>query len=117
MRRQRTVFLSIFVGLASLALVVSATPIIANAHATHAQEASQARSVTGKIMSVEKESFTISVGSAISGSAQQTSEKTMTFSVDRNTTIDGKLQVGKTADVTYRESNGSYVAISVRVEQ
>jgi hypothetical protein len=68
-------------------------------------------------MSVEKNSFTLSVGSAITneGATQQSGDKTMTFAVDRNTTIDGKLQVGKTADVTYRESNGSYVAISVRV--
>jgi hypothetical protein len=117
MKKDRSVLVSIVVGLASLALVVSATPITATTHATHAQVSSQTQSITGKIMSVEKSSFTLSVGSAITkeGTAQQTNEKSMKFDVDKNTTIDGKLQVGKTADVTYRESNGSYLALSVRV--
>ena len=39
----------------------------------------------------------------------------MNFLIDKNTTIEGKLQVGATADVTYREDNGSNIAISVRV--
>jgi len=118
MNKQRSVLLSVVVGVASLALVLSASPLIATGHATHAQTASQTQSITGKIMTVEKSSFTISVGSAMSSDAanQQESERMMKFNVDRNTTIDGKLQVGKTADVTYRESgNGTYVAISVRV--
>ena len=117
MKDKRSALLSIVAGLASLALVVSATPITASGRATHAQVASQTQSITGKIMSVQKSSFTISVGSAINneGAAQQTNEKTMKFNVDKNTTLDGKLQVGKTADVTYRESDGSYVALSVRV--
>ena len=118
MTKARTVFLAAVVGLVSLALLVSVTPVIATSHTTHAQEASQAKSITGKIRSVEKNSFTLSVGTAINneGTGQQTNEKTMTFAIDRNTTIEGKLQVGGTADVTYRESNGSYVAISVHVQ-
>jgi hypothetical protein len=39
----------------------------------------------------------------------------MTFAIDKNTTVDGKLQVGSTADVTYRQNNGSNVAISIHV--
>jgi hypothetical protein len=46
---------------------------------------------------------------------QQTSPKSMTFMIDRNTTVEGKLKVGANADVTYREDNGNNVAISVRV--
>ncbi|OLB21945.1 MAG: hypothetical protein AUH16_01050 [Acidobacteria bacterium 13_2_20CM_57_7] len=41
--------------------------------------------------------------------------KTMTFLIDKNTTIDGSLKVGANADVTYRQEKGSNVAISVRV--
>jgi hypothetical protein len=46
---------------------------------------------------------------------QETSQKSMTFQIDKNTTVDGKLQVGANADVTYREDGGKFVAISVRV--
>jgi len=38
----------------------------------------------------------------------------MTFQIDKNTTVDGKLQVGAKAYVTYREESGKWVAISVR---
>jgi len=39
----------------------------------------------------------------------------MKFVMDKNTTVDGKLQVGANADVTYREDSGKNLAISVRV--
>lgn len=90
--------------------------------ARHAAQApaTQTQSVTGKIASIEKSSFTLNVASDRMSSQSQRSEresasKTMTFQVDKNTTIDGKLQVGATADVTYREESGNNIAISVRV--
>jgi hypothetical protein len=46
---------------------------------------------------------------------QETPQKSMTFQIDKNTTVDGKLKVGANADVTYREDGGKLVAISVRV--
>jgi hypothetical protein len=82
------------------------------------QTAPQTQSVSGKIASVEKNSFTLTVATPTSNSGQQFQEsapKTMNFTVDKNTTIDGKLQVGSIADVTYREDSGKNVAISVRV--
>jgi hypothetical protein len=90
-------------------------------HAANAQApATQTQSVTGKIASIEKSSFTLNVASDRMSSQSQRSQresasKTMTFQVDKNTTIDGKLQVGATADVTYREESGNNIAISVRV--
>jgi hypothetical protein len=39
----------------------------------------------------------------------------MTFGIDKNTTIEGRLQIGSTAEVTYREANGKLLAISVRI--
>jgi hypothetical protein len=84
------------------------------------QTAAQTQSVSGKIASVEKTSFTLTVASdRMSGQSQEprsnSAAKTMAFQVDKNTTIDGKLQVGANADVTYREEGGSNFAISVRV--
>jgi hypothetical protein len=84
------------------------------ARALSAQIPDQAQSVTGTIASVSKNSFTLTLGSAMS-QREQTSPRTMMFLIDKNTTIDGKLRVGASADVTYREDNGNNVAISVRV--
>ena len=79
--------------------------------------APQEQSVSGKIASVEKTSFTLTVGQSQTQNLQQDSSapKTMTFLIDKNTTIDGSLKVGANADVTYRQEKGSNVAISVRV--
>jgi hypothetical protein len=74
----------------------------------------QAQSVTGTIASIGKNSFTLTRGSAMS-QREQTNPRTMMFLIDKNTAIDGKLRVGASADVTYREDNGNNVAISVRV--
>jgi len=77
----------------------------------------QEQSVSGKIASVEKTSFTLTVGQSQTQNLQQdpATAKTMTFLIDKNTTIDGSLKVGANADVTYRQEKGSNVAISVRV--
>jgi len=68
----------------------------------------QEQSVSGKIASV---------GQSQTQNLQQdpATAKTMTFLIDKNTTIDGSLKVGANADVTYRQEKGSNVAISVRV--
>ena len=82
------------------------------------QTAPQTQSASGKIASVDKNSFTLTLATSTSNSAQQfqqSAPKTMNFTVDKNTAIDGKLQVGANADVTYREDGGKNVAISVRV--
>ena len=85
------------------------------------QTASPEQSVSGKISSVEKASFTLTMEqsqtSTESRDLQQdtASPKTMSFMLDKNTTIESSLKVGATADVTYRQEKGSNVAISVRV--
>ena len=82
------------------------------------QPATQAQTVSGKIASVDKSSFSLNV---TSGGKEQhfTNEaagpKTMMFQIDKNTTVDGQLQVGANADVTYRQESGNNVAISVHV--
>ena len=83
--------------------------------------APQEQSVSGKVASVEKNSFTLTVGQSQTSSASPNlqqdpaSPKTMTFQVDKNTTIEGSLRVGASADVTYRQEKGANLAISVRV--
>jgi hypothetical protein len=86
---------------------------------TTEQTSAQTQSVTGTIAEVGRTSFTLTLGSAISNHGeqlQQSAPKSMTFMIDKNTTVDGKLKVGANADVTYREDDGGkYRAISVRV--
>lgn len=109
-------------GSLALALAVWAmTPANSNVLAAEtasaqAQTPSTPQSISGKIASVEKSSFTLTVGggSTVSTTDPQAA-KSMTFQVDQNTTIDGKLKVGANADVTYRTEGGNNIAISVRV--
>lgn len=81
----------------------------------------ETQTVSGKVSSVDKSSFTINVTSATANKeAKQFTNaaggpKSMTFQIDKNTTVDGQLQVGANADVTYRQERGSNVAISVHV--
>jgi hypothetical protein len=83
------------------------------------QDAPQAQSISGTIASIGRNSFTLTIEPSASnpagGQMQQTTAKSMTFMIDQNTTVEGKLKVGANADVTYREDNGNNVAISVRV--
>ncbi len=81
--------------------------------------AAATQTVSGKVAAVDKASFTLSVTSSTNQAKQFTNEaggpKSMTFQIDKNTTIDGQLQVGANADVTYRQDRGNNVAISVHV--
>lgn len=82
------------------------------------QDETQTQSVSGTIASVGRNSFTLTLASAVTRDGkgfQETTPKSMTFLIDKNTTIDGKLKVGASADVTYREANGNNIAINVRV--
>jgi hypothetical protein len=113
----------ILTAMASLILVavVCALPVThTNPSAMHGQTAAATQSVSGKIAEVQKTSFTLSVGpshtmSNLGQELQEPKQRSMTFQIDKNTTVDGKLQVGANADVTYREEGGMLVAISVRV--
>src|SRR5438094_8047342 len=78
--------------------------------------APQEQSVSGKIASVEKTSFTLTVGQSQTQNLQQdpSTPKTMTFMIDRYTTIDGSLKVGAHAEAPYRQAQGCTLAISAR---
>ena len=109
--------------LASLVFVFAVcvlTPANSSAQAANSSASAQTpatQSVSGKVTSVEKSSFTLTVGSERSGASELLPQaaKTMNFQVDQNTTIDGKLKVGANADVTYRQDGGNNIAISVHV--
>jgi Cu/Ag efflux protein CusF len=107
-----------FSALAGTVLVAGALALPpANTHQSPEgqQAAAQTQSVSGKIASVDQNSFTLTVASGSSVSQQPTAATTMSFTIDKNTTVEGKLKVGSTADVTYRQDNGANVAISVHV--
>jgi hypothetical protein len=102
---------------------------------TAQQDSDDLRSVSGTIASLQENGFTLTLASAISdhnlrttsppssGQAEggryrdtpQTTPKSLTFRMDKNTTIDGKLRVGANAKVTYREAKGGNLAVNVRV--
>src|SRR5260370_7114816 len=71
------------------------------------RNAPQQQSVSGKIASVEKSSFTLTVGQSQTPSERQNlrldpaSPKTMTFQLDKNTTIEGTLKVAPTPHPPY----------------
>jgi hypothetical protein len=100
-----------------LVAVVCALPVTLPNTTAHHEQTAAAQSVSGKIAEVQKTSFTLSIGPShtIGQDLQEPTQRSMTFQIDKNTTVDGKLQVGANADVTYREDAGKYVAINVRV--
>ena len=97
----------------------AAPPAASHSTTTGAQNAQETHTVSGKVTSIGKTSFTLSISSAQMNESpsESANAKSMTFQVDNNTTIDGNLQVGVNADVTYRIESGQYVAINVRVGQ
>ena len=104
----------IWAGMASLILVAAVCaipPTLPHSTVTLEQTAAPTQSVSGQIAEVQKASFTLNVGpshtmSNMGQQLQETQQKSMTFQIDKNTTVDGKLQVGANADVTYREDGG-----------
>lgn len=108
--------------LASLAIVAAlwAMPPASDHNQTTAtaqQTPAAQLSVSGKITAVAKESFTLEVAGAAAQHFTQEAPrpKSMTFAIDKNTTIEGKLKVNANAEVTYREESGRNIAISVHV--
>jgi ABC-type glycerol-3-phosphate transport system substrate-binding protein len=114
-----------FTAISSLALAAAVcaapqqTPS-ASPDSTKRQSETPAQSAAGKITAFDKTSVTINVTSPSTGPGQHFAQampaaKSMTFHIDKNTTVDGTLKVDSNAEVTYRQSNGSNLAISIRV--
>jgi hypothetical protein len=111
--------LSAIASLALAGFLCAAAPAANKAKTVNTQSAAEAHTVSGKVTSIGKTSFTLAVAAAMDKepSSPGAGAKSMTFQVDSNTTIDGNLQVGVDADVTYRIDSGQYIAINVRVGQ
>ena len=111
----------VFTALASLMLVAALwamPPATSGTQSTRTAQQTPATplSVSGKITDVAKDSFTLSVAGPITQQfTQETRPTSMTFQIDKNTTVEGKLSVNADAEVTYRAENGENIAISVRV--
>ena len=93
---------------------ISTTPAILN------QDVPQTQSASGTISAVDKASFTLTLTPShnvnVGSVAQQDPPKSMTFVIDKNTAIEGKLAVGSNAQVTYRDdAGGNHLAIAVQV--
>jgi hypothetical protein len=121
MKRELKIIWAAMASLILVAVVCALPPTLPNTTPTmNEQTAAPTQSVSGQIAEVQKASFTLSIGpnhtkSNLGQYLQETAQRSMTFQIDKNTTVDGKLQVGANADVTYREDGGKLVAISVRV--
>jgi hypothetical protein len=105
-----------------LAAAVWALPpkAAADSDVTASQDVAQVQSASGKIASVQTDSFTLEMTESAPGAGQnfvqdKSQTKSVSFVIDKNKTVDGKLKVGANADVTYRQDNGSNVAVSVHV--
>jgi hypothetical protein len=72
--------------------------------------AAVSQSVSGKIASVGDASFAVEV-------KKGNDLQTLQFQIDRDTKIQGKLEVGAQAMVEYRSDEGKNVALSVIVQQ
>ena len=80
--------------------------------------AAQLQSVSGQISSVETNSFTLDTTPDMPRGNQFQKINpmtTMTFQLDRNTSVSGRLAVGANADVSYRTENGNNIAVVVSV--
>ena len=80
--------------------------------------AAQLQSASGKIAFVDTNSFTLETASDLPRGnqfAQSATVATMTFLVDKNTSISGRLTVGANADVSYRTQDGNNIAVAVSV--
>ena len=100
-------------------------PVVAARHPAQAarptstqEQTAQLESTSGRIASVQGNTFTLeSQKSQSSGreSFRQDDQKAITFTIDQSTTVEGKIEVGANADVTYRQQDGNNIAVSVRV--
>ena len=124
MKNRRRIVLATLTSLILVAAAWGLPPATTGGSAHPAVTAEQTpaapQSVSGKIASIGKDSFTLTVGANHPATGHQlvqepASPKTMTFVIDKNTTIEGKLKVNANADVTYREESGNNIAISVHV--
>jgi hypothetical protein len=106
-----------------LAIATWALPVAAPSPKTAAasQNGVQLESVSGTVVTVARDAFTLTTPAAAPQGMQvaqvDDTTKTMMFVIDQNTTIDGRLRSGASADVVYRKDAGNNMAVSVTVSK
>jgi hypothetical protein len=95
---------------AAFALVCASSWAATASHlaAIESQQQADTQSVSGKVLTVGDGTFSIEV-------QKGTDPEKVEFVTDKNTKIEGKLQVGSTASVDYRTENKRNVAVRVVV--
>jgi len=100
-----------------------AAPLISARNAANAaglartqEQTAQLQSASGRIASVQGNTFTLEQQKSQNSNREQAQqEKALTFTIDQSTTVEGKIEVGANAEVTYRQQDGNNIAVSVRV--
>jgi hypothetical protein len=84
-----------------------------------ANQSVELESASGRITAIQGNTFTIETPepTRLGEQFRRDTTRSLTFTLDQKTTVDGKLRVGARADVTYREQDGNHLAVSVRVSQ
>lgn len=90
------------------ALLVSAATVAATMPALQEAQKPQ-QSISGKILSVNDGGFTLEYTDT-SGAPKKAN-----FTMNGETKVSGKLEAGKTADVTYRAENNRWIAVNVTI--
>jgi curli biogenesis system outer membrane secretion channel CsgG len=75
-----------------------------------ARQTAQVQSVTGRITAIAGNTFKLETAAS-----QPSGHGTIDFTVDQETVVEGKIEVGSKADVTYRQQDGNNIAVSVRI--
>lgn len=97
--------LTVFMACLSVAVTSGA---IASQPASSSNDATEHGSVSGKISSIGDASFSVNV-------TNSQKPVTLQFSIDDNTKVDGRLEVGAAATVDYRTDAGNNIALHVVV--
>lgn len=81
-------------------------------------QTAKVQSASGRITSIEGNTFSLKTATTRNGSTKSEGDggqAVLTFTIDQDTDVDGKIAVGAEANVTYRQEDGNNIAVSVRV--
>jgi hypothetical protein len=87
---------------------------------TASQDQIGLQSASGTIVAVKSDSFTLRTAAdnpQVQRFMPAPVPKEMIFLIDNNTTVNGRMTVGATASVIYREANGKDLAVTVIVDE
>lgn len=108
------IFGFLLVALAPVAIYSAVTTATPSAKS----QAAEVQSASGRITSVQGNTFTLETPQAQNNSGNQflqDDQKVITLMIDQNTAVDGKIEVGADANVTYQQQDGNNIAVSVHI--